>query len=73
PGGTIQFEYTINNGRGSNPASVAVAPGQTTASYAFQWSGNLPADHTYPGPGGVLVTSPNALTSARVAPSGACS
>ncbi|MGZ3637277.1 MAG: hypothetical protein ACXVCX_05500 [Ktedonobacterales bacterium] len=73
PGGTVQFEYTINNGRGSNPASLVVAPGQTTASYAFQWSGNLPADHTYPGPGGVLVTSPNALTSARVAPSGACS
>ncbi len=51
PGGTVQFEYTITNGRGSNPASLVVTPGQTTASYAFQWSGNLPADHTYPEPG----------------------
>lgn len=73
PGGTVQFEYTINNGRGSNRASLVVAPGQTAASYTFQWSGNLPADHTYPEPGGVLVTSPNALTSSRVVPSGACS
>lgn len=72
PGGTVQFEYTINNGRGSNRASLVVAPGQTTASYAFQWSGNLPADHTYPEPGGVMVTIPNALTSSLVGPSGTC-
>ncbi len=73
PGGTVQFEYTTNNGRGSNRASLVVAPGQTAASYAFQWSGNLPADHTYPEPGGVMVTSPNALTSSLVGPSGTCS
>lgn len=72
PGGTIQFTYTINNGRGSTPASVTVAPGQTTASYQFQWSGTLPADHTYPEPGGVMVASPNALTSSLVGPSGMC-
>ncbi len=72
PGGTIQLEYTINNGRGSNPASVAVAAGQTTATYSFVWSGALPADHTYPQPGGVMLRSPNELGSTRVWPTGAC-
>ena len=73
PGGTIRFDDTINNGRGSTPASVTVAPGQTTASYSFQWSGNLPADHTYPEAGGVIVQSPNAVNSSLLGPSGACS
>jgi hypothetical protein len=73
PGGTIQFTYTINNGRGSTPASIAVAAGQTTATYSFTWSGNLPPDHTYPGNGGVQVSSPNAVTSALLAPAGQCS
>jgi len=72
PGGTIHFEYTTTNGRGSTPASVVVAPSQTSASYSFTWSGALPADHTAPGPGGVQVSSPNALTSQMVAPTGAC-
>ena len=73
PGGTIHFAYTVNNGRGSQVASVTVAPGQTTASYPFQWSGTLPADHTYPEPGGVTVQSPNAITSSLIGPSGTCS
>ncbi|HLX58008.1 MAG TPA: hypothetical protein VKR83_13380 [Ktedonobacteraceae bacterium] len=73
PGGTIQFEYTVNNGRGSTPASIAVAAGQTTASYSFRWSGNLPVDHTYPEPGGVIVHSPNTITSSLLGPSGTCS
>ena len=73
PGGTIQLEYTVNNGRGSDMASVAVAPGQTTADYSFQWSGNLPPDHTYPELGGVIVHSPNSLISPTLAPSGKCS
>jgi hypothetical protein len=73
PGGTIQFYYTVNNGRGDNPASLTVAPGQTTATYSFQWSGNLPPDHTAPEGGGVIVTSPNQLTSQLVGPSGQCS
>lgn len=73
PGGTIQFEYTVNNGRSSSLASITVAPGQTTASYAFRWSGNLPADHTYPEPGGVIVHSPNAARSSLLGPSGTCS
>lgn len=72
PGGTIQFEYTLNNGRGSNPASITVAAGQTTASYSFRWSGNLPADHTYPEPGGVIVHNPNEIRSPLLGPSGMC-
>lgn len=72
-GGTIQFQYTINNGRGSTPASLSVAPGNTTATYSFSWSGALPADHTMPEPGGVIVTGPNALNPVLVAPTGQCS
>jgi hypothetical protein len=71
-GGIVQFTYTVNNGRGQNPASVTFAPGQTTQSYSFTWSGALPADHTYPGLGGVQVTSPNQYTSQLVAPTGQC-
>lgn len=73
PGGTIQFMYTVNNGRGSSPASVAVSPGQTTVTYKFKWSGPLPADHTYPEPGIVMVSSPNNLISPSAYPTGQCS
>jgi hypothetical protein len=73
PGGTVQFSYTVNNGRGQTPASITFSPGQTIRTYTFTWSGALPADHTYPGPGGVQVTSPNQLTSPLVAPTGMCS
>jgi len=73
PGGTVQFQYTVNNGRGTTSASLSFGPGETTKTYSFTWSGNLPADHTYPGPGGVMVTSPNSLISQMVAPSGMCS
>jgi hypothetical protein len=72
-GGTVQFQYTVNNGRGSNPGSVTFAPGVTTMTYSFTWSGALPADHTYPEQGIVQVTSPNALTSAAIKPAGQCS
>lgn len=72
PGGIIHFAYTVNNGRSSTPASLAVAPGQTTASYTFVWSDTLPADHTYPGPGGVMVKSPSAINSPMLGPSGMC-
>jgi hypothetical protein len=71
-GGVVQFTYTVNNGRGQKPASVTFAPGQTSQSYSFTWSGALPADHTYPGLGGVQVTSPNQLTSSLVMPTGQC-
>jgi hypothetical protein len=72
-GGQVQFQYTTDNGRGSTPASLTVPAGQTTATYQFTWSGQLPVDHTAPGPGGVMVSSPNSLTSQMVAPSGSCS
>jgi hypothetical protein len=73
PGGTIQFTYTVNNGRSSPGASIAVAPGRTTATYSFTWSGNLPPDHTYPGLGGVITSSPNVVHSPLVQPNGMCS
>jgi hypothetical protein len=73
PGGTVQFSYTVNNGRGQTSASITFSPGQTIRTYTFTWSGALPADHTYPGPGGIQVTSPNQLTSPLVAPTGICS
>jgi hypothetical protein len=73
PGGTVQFSYTVNNGRGQNSASVTFRPGQTVQTYTFTWSGSLPADHTYPEPGGIQVSSPNQLTSSLVEPTGVCS
>ena len=73
PGGTIQFIYTVNNGRSSPSASISVAPGQTTAIYSFTWSGALPPDHTYPGLGGVITSLPNAAQSPMVQPTGSCS
>jgi hypothetical protein len=73
PGGTVKFNYTVNNGRGQTPASITFSPGQTIRTYTFTWSGALPADHTYPGPGGIQVTSPNQLISPLVAPTGMCS
>jgi hypothetical protein len=73
PGGTVQFSYTVNNGRGQNMASLNFGPGETTRTYTFRWSGALPADHTYPEPGGIEVTSPNQLISPLVGPTGMCS
>ncbi len=64
-GGTIQFMYTVNNGRGSSNASVTVAPGVTTQTYTFTSSGTLYFDHTYPGIAEVVVSSPNAINSPR--------
>ncbi len=73
PGGTIQFLYTVNNGRGSPSASVHVNPGQTTTTYSFTWSGSLPPDHTYPGFGGVITSNPNVVNSPLGKPDGVCS
>jgi len=73
PGGTIVFQYTTDNGKDTSPnVSLPVAAGQTSATYQFAWSGQLHADHTAPGNGGVMVTSPNSFISQLVAPSGAC-
>ncbi|HEV2579603.1 MAG TPA: hypothetical protein VGT44_02025 [Ktedonobacteraceae bacterium] len=71
-GGTIQFMYTVNNGRSSTSASVPVAPGETAKTYTFTSSGTLSPDHTYPGIAEVVVNSPNSVTSPQVKPDGAC-
>jgi predicted anti-sigma-YlaC factor YlaD len=73
PGGTIQFMYTANNGRSSANASVVVGAGKTTATYAYATSGTLSEDHTFPGIGEVITTSPNSVTSPQAYPKGACS
>ncbi len=72
-GAQVMFEYTTTNGRGTAQAGLTVPPGTTNLTYQFKWSGQLPPDHTQPGPGGVIVTSPNAYTSQLVGPTGACS
>lgn len=71
-GGTIVFSYTLNNGRSQTPEKLTILPGQRLSNFTFTWQGSLPADHTYPGLGGVLVTSPNSIQSQMVAPAGAC-
>lgn len=71
-GGTVQFSYTVNNGRGQRQDSITFGPGETSKTYSFTWNGALPADHTYPAPGGIQVTSPNQLTSPLIAPTGQC-
>src|SRR5579863_9877931 len=72
-GGIIVFSYTINNGRSQTFEKLTILPGQHLSNYTFSWQGSLPIDHTYPGPGGVLVTSPNNIASQTVLPSGKCS
>ncbi len=72
-GGTIVFSYTINNGRSQTPEKLTILPGQYLSNFTFTWQGALPVDHTYPGPGGVQVTSPNYIQSQMVLPSGKCS
>lgn len=72
-GGTMVFSYTVNNGRSQTSEKLTILPGQQHTNFMFTWQGSLPVDHTYPGPGGVLVTSPNLLQSQMVVPSGKCS
>jgi hypothetical protein len=71
-GGTISFSYTVNNGRSQTFEKLTILPGQHLSNFVFTWQGSLPPDHTYPGPGGVSVTSPNNLLSQRVLPAGKC-
>lgn len=71
-GGTIVFSYTVNNGRSQTAEKLTVLPGQHLTNFVFTWQGSLPADHTFPEPGGVLVTSPNSLVSQLVVPAGRC-
>jgi len=71
-GGTIVFSYTVNNGRSQTPEKLTILPGQYQSNFTFTWQGSLSSDHTYPGPGGVFVTSPNSLLSQMVLPAGKC-
>lgn len=71
PGGTVQFVYTVNNGRATTPAHLSFAPGQTTKTYAFTWQGMLSADNVSPGLGAVVTSSPN-VVSLSVKPTGTC-
>lgn len=71
-GGTISFSYTVNNGRSQTFEKLTIIPGQHLSNFTFTWQGSLPPDHTYPAPGGVLVTSPNYLLSQLVFPGGKC-
>ena len=71
-GGTIVFSYTVNNGRSQTMEKLTILPGQYQSNFTFTWQGSLPGDHTYPEPGGVLVTSPNSLVSQLVMPAGKC-
>ncbi len=72
-GGTIVFSYTLNNGRSQTFEKLTILPGQYLSNFVFTWQGSLPVDHTYPGLGGVLVTSPNSIQSHMVSPAGKCS
>jgi hypothetical protein len=72
PGGTVQFIYTVNNGRSTTPASLTFGPGETTKTYAFTWQGTLSSDNVYPGLGGVVTSSPNVVHSPSVKPTGTC-
>jgi hypothetical protein len=71
-GGTIVFSYTINNGRSQTMEKLTILPSQRLSNFTFTWQGSLPSDHTYPEPGGILVTSPNTLQSQMVWPAGKC-
>jgi hypothetical protein len=71
-GGPVKFYYTTNNGRASGATALTVNPGQTTKAYVFSWSGTTNDSNTVPGPGGVMVTTPNTYTSEMLAPTGAC-
>ncbi len=71
-GGLIAFSWTVNNGRSQTNEQLTIIPGQSKSDYVFTWQGALPADHTAPGPGGVLVTSPNKIISKMVWPTGGC-
>ncbi len=71
-GGTIVFSYTLNNGRSQTPEKLTIIPGQHLSNFVFTWQGSLPPDHTFPGPGGVLVTNPNFIVSLMVFPVDRC-
>jgi hypothetical protein len=71
-GGVITFSYTSDNGMSQTDAVLTIIPGQNTSNFTWTWEGTLPADHTMPGAGGVMVTSPNVITSPTISPGVAC-
>lgn len=71
-GGTMVFSFTVNNGRSQTPEKLTILPGQHQTNFVFTAQQSLPRDHTFPAPGGVLVTSPNHIQSQRVSPAGRC-
>jgi hypothetical protein len=72
PGGTIQFAYGVNDGKNvaTTPASITLAPGQTSATYRFQWNGAFVAGQQYSA--GVATTSPNVVNVSLQQPTGTC-
>lgn len=72
-GGTIQFLYTWNNGRASPAGSVTVPPhGPNTVTFTYTATGRVGGAYAFPGVAQVNVTSPNAVQSNQVIPTGAC-
>ncbi len=71
-GGTINFSWTVNNGRSSTAASVIVNPGEISKTYTFSTTGSLTPDHTFPGMAQIMTTSPNTIASDQVQPTGIC-
>jgi hypothetical protein len=72
PGGTATFSYTTGKGQSASDASLVFTAGQSTKTYNFTWQGQLGSGKSGPGLGGVVVSSPNALTSPLVQPTGTC-
>jgi hypothetical protein len=67
-GGTTQFIYTWNSGHASPTAKITFGPGETIKTFTFQVSIPL----TYLGVAQVLTTSPDAVDSPQVHPTGRC-
>jgi zinc-ribbon domain len=72
PGGAVQFTYTTDGGRTSKTGVVQLSPGQTSMKFQFPASGTLQLNGAFPGAGQVTTTSPNAISSQAVTPSGTC-
>jgi hypothetical protein len=72
PGGTATFSYTTGNSQSAADASLVFAAGEVAKTYTFTWQGQLGTGKSGPGMGGVVVNSPNALTSPQVKPTGTC-
>lgn len=71
-GGTIQLDYSWNEGRASYNGSVNVPAGATAASFSFSHTDKVEPDHSFPQYGSVHVSGPNTILSQEVIPSGTC-